>query len=106
MQGYDFANWTDETDNIVSTDNPYTYYGAKATTLTAHFLLNKWGSPKENLSELDVIKNYHQYVQSIAYSQNGNDETNIYNTSVCPSTLFQTSQIINAAKGSELIIHW
>ena len=104
--GYDFANWTDETDNIVSTDNPYTYYGAKATTLTAHFLLNKWGSPKEKLSELDVIKNYHQYVQSIAYSQNGNDETNIYNTSVCPSTLFQTSQIINAAKGSELIIHW
>ena len=58
--GYDFANWTNAEGSVVSTDNPYTYYGAKAETFTANFLVNKWGSPTEDLKEMGVIKSHAQ----------------------------------------------
>lgn len=104
--GYDFNNWTDENNNIISTDNPYVYYGAKKATFIANFLLNKWGSPQEDLSELNVIKDYNQYLTNISTSQNGKEENNIYSVNSCPKKLFQTTQIVNVAKGSELTLHW
>lgn len=39
-------------------------------------------------------------------SQNGGEEESIYSADVCPSSLFHTTQIVTAAKGSELTIHW
>lgn len=104
--GYDFLNWTDANDNIVSADNPYTYYGAQAADFTAHFIVNKWGSPKENLSEHETVANYGQYVTSLSASQNGGEEKEIYATQACPESLFQTTGILKAAVGSKLVLHW
>lgn len=106
VAGYDFANWTNALGSVVSTDNPYTYYGAKAETFTANFLVNKWGSPTEDLSEIGTIQNYGQYVNKLAISQSGGDEETVYEASTIPASLFHTTQIVTAAKGSELTIHW
>lgn len=104
--GYDFANWTNAEGSVVSTDNPYTYYGAKAETFTANFLVNKWGSPTEDLKDMGDIKSHAQYVSKMTTRQNGGEEESIYSADVCPSSLFHTTQIVTAAKGSELTIHW
>ncbi|MDD3715064.1 MAG: hypothetical protein PHU16_09465, partial [Atribacterota bacterium] len=37
-EGYEFVNWTDSNENVVSTDNPYTFtMGVANVTLTANF---------------------------------------------------------------------
>ena len=104
--GYDFYNWTDAQGNVVSTENPYTYYGAADATLTAHFIVNKWGTPKEDLSEISTIDSYGQYVTLLTASQPGRDAQAIYSASSCPNRLFQTSQMVEAAQGSQLTLHW
>lgn len=104
--GYDFAGWTDAEGNTVSTDNTYTYYGAAAATFTATFIVNKWGTPTEDLSELSTIDSYGQYLGSITVSQNGGEEQSIYSASSCPSTLCQTTSSVKAPQGSKFNIHW
>ena len=104
--GYDFTKWTDAKGDVVSTDNPYTYYGKDAADFTANFIVNKWGSPTEDKRELSTVKNYGQYLNSLAISQNGGDEQTIYSATECPGQLFQTATVVKAAKGSQLILHW
>ena len=104
--GYDFLNWTDAAGNVVGTDNEYTYYGAAAATFTAHFIVNKWGMPAENLQDIADVKSYGQYLTAIAVAQNGSDERNIYNAESCPETLCHVTSVVNAAKGSEVTLHW
>lgn len=106
LAGHDFQNWTDANDNIVSTENPYTYYGAEAANFTANFIVNKWGSPEENHGEYGTVKGYGQYLTSLATSQNGGDEKSIYSATECPEQLFQTTGIVKAAAGSQLVLHW
>lgn len=103
--GYDFLNWTNN-GTVVSTENPYTYYGKDAATFTANFLVNKWGSPTEDTSELSTISDYGQYLKTMTVAQNGSDETSIYSVEACPSTLFQTTGIVNAPQGSQITLHW
>lgn len=103
--GYDFLNWT-LNGTAVSTDNPYTYYGKDAATFTAHFIVNKWGSPTEDTSELSTISEYGQYLKSLTVAQNGGDEASVYSVEACPSTLFQTTGIVNAPQGSQITLHW
>ncbi len=104
--GYDFYRWTDADGNAVSTDNPYTYMGAAATTLTANFSVNKWGSPAEDLTDLGTVSSYGQYITSLTASNNGGDEVSLYSVSECPSTFVQTTSVATAAKGSEVKLHW
>lgn len=104
--GYDFKNWTDANGNVVSTVNPYIYGGADAATFTANFVSNKWSTPAENLKELGVIRDYNQYLKSLTFKQNNSDELNVYSTDECPSSLFHTTKMAAAAKGSEIILHW
>ena len=104
--GYDFLNWTDAQGNVVSTDNPYTYYGAAGATFRANFIVNKWGSPEEDRSEIGVVSDYGQYIKQLDMSQNGSSEQTIYSTDVCPQSLCQTSQVMKAAKGSQITLHW
>ncbi len=104
--GYDFLNWTDASGNVVSTENEYTYYGADAATFTAHFIVNKWGMPAENLNDIADVKSYGQYLTAIATVQNGGEERNIYTAESCPETLCHVTSVVSAAKGSELTIHW
>lgn len=104
--GYDFYNWTDAEGNVISTDNPYTYVGAADITLTANFLVNKWGSPTEDASELSTIDSYGQYVTSLGVVQNEQAEQTIYTATECPAQLFQTTSVAQAAKGSQITLHW
>lgn len=103
---YDFKNWTDANGNVVSTANPYIYGGADAATFTANFVSNKWAMPKEDLSEIGTIRDYNQYLKSLTFKQNNSDELNVYSTDECPSSLFHTTKMAAAAKGSEIILHW
>lgn len=103
---YDFKNWTDANGNVVSTANPYIYGGADAATFTANFVSNKWSTPAENLKELGVIRDYNQYLKSLTFKQNNSEELNVYSTDECPSSLFHTTKMAAAAKGSEIILHW
>lgn len=104
--GYNFKNWTDANGNVVSTVNPYIYGGADAATFTANFVTNKWAMPKENLSEIGTIRDYSQYLKSLTFKQNNSDELNVYSTDECPSSLFHTTKMAEAAKGSEITLHW
>lgn len=104
--GYDFKNWTDANGNVVSTANPYIYGGADAATFTANFVSNKWAMPKEDLSEIGTIRDYNQYLKSLTFKQNNSDELNVYSTDECPSSLFHTTKMAEAAKGSEITLHW
>lgn len=104
--GYDFYNWTDAAGQAVSTDNPYTYYGAADAAFTAHFIVNKWGSPKEDLSEISVINSYGQYINQLSALQNGREEQSLYSASACPTSLFQNTKMVEAAQGSQLKLHW
>lgn len=72
--GYDFLHWTDAAGNIVSTANPYTYYGAPNATFTAHFIVNKWGVPEEDRSEIGVVESTGQYLTELNVSMNGGKE--------------------------------
>ena len=104
--GYDFLKWTDSEGNQVSTDASYTYYGAAAATFTAHFILNKWGTPAENLSDLSDIKGFSQYVKTITLTQYG-DEEELYSAAACPEKLFNTvGKQITAAPGGSFTINW
>lgn len=104
--GYDFLNWTNDAGDVVSNENPYTYYGKEAASFTARFIVNRWGSPTEDKSEYDTMSSYGQYVTSMTVAQNGQDPADIYSAESCPAELFQTTRIVNAAKGSRLTLAW
>ncbi len=104
--GYEFLNWTDANGNVIGNNNPYTYYGAADATFTAHFIVNKWGTPTEDYTDLSTVQSYEQYVAQMSITQNGGDATTIYSASCCPSTYFHLTDIVNAAKGSSFKIAW
>ncbi len=104
--GYDFFNWTDGSGNIVSTQNPYTYYGADDIQLVANFVADKWGQPDADASELNVISDYGQYLTSLTIAQNGREAQSVYEASACPSGLFETTRTTSAAQGSQIVLHW
>ena len=104
--GYDFLNWTDGNGKAISTQNPYTYYGADTITLVANFVADKWGQPEADASELSVISDYGQYLTSLTVAQNGRDEQSIYEASACPSGLVETTRTASAAQGSQIVLHW
>ena len=104
--GYDFEHWTNSKNEVTSKANPYTYYGAAEEEFTAHFLINKWGMPEEDLREYGDLKGDNQYLTSITIAQNGGMEKAIYNASQCPTTLCHTTQKFDAPRGSKFTIHW
>lgn len=104
--GYDFRHWTNRAGEQVSTENPYTYHGKEAETFTARFILNKWKSPAEDKADYETVKSYGQYVTEMAVAQGGLEPQPIYSTAACPDRLFQTTQIVNAARGSRVTLTW
>ena len=104
--GCEFLNWTDASGRVVSTENPYTYYGAAPETFTAHFFADKWGTPQENMADYNDMKSYGQFLRSLTVSQNGGKEKSLYATSDCPESLCQTTQTVQAPQGSRFKLHW
>lgn len=105
--GYDFYRWVDAEGNAVSNDNPYTYYGKDAAVFTAEFVVNKWGVPAEDLSDMADIKSYAQYAEYISIKRYNKDEVRLYEVTECPSKLFNTVPgIVNVARGSSFDIKW
>ena len=106
VAGYDFLNWTNATGEVVSKDNPYTYFGAEAAEFTANFIINKWGMPTEDRKEYNTVRDYKQYLTMIKVGQNGAAEKDIYTATTCPEQLCQTTNVVDAPRGSEMQIHW
>ncbi len=104
--GFDFRQWTDATGQVISTDNPYTYYGKDAAEFTAHFIINKWGVPEEDLSEWSTINDYGQYLTEMTLTQNGQDAVSVYSADACPENLFVTTQIVSVPAGSQFVLSW
>ena len=104
--GYDFAYWENASGKQVSTNAEFTYYGKDADVFTAHFLINKWGTPKENLSDLNDIRSYRQYVSQITMEQSGKSNV-VYVAETCPQQLFNVvPQRLTVARGSNVTIDW
>ena len=104
--GYDFSHWTDAKGNTVSYQAEWTYYAKDDVELTAHFLVNKWGAPTEDLSDLEDIKNYKQYVAQLTASQSGKAQV-LLTADACPECLYQTvAKRVTAAVGSAVKLDW
>lgn len=105
--GYNFYRWVDADGNVMSSDNPYTYYAKEAVSLVAEFVVDKWGVPTENTGDMGDISSYEQYVSSITFTHNGREGEAIYEASECPASLFNTvPQIVNVARGSGFTIDY
>ncbi len=104
--GYDFTNWTDAEGRVVSTDNPYIYYGAADAVFTANFIVNKWGTIEEDKSEWGTIRDYKQYIGEMTVEQNGGEPQVIYTAEACPENLLQTTSMIQVAAGSRFKVAW
>ena len=104
--GYDFAYWQNAAGKQVSSDPTFTYYGKETETFTAHFLINKWGTPKEDLCDINDIRSYRQYVSQISVTQSDKEHV-VYTTANCPEKLFNVApQRITVARGSRLSVDW
>lgn len=102
--GYDFQCWKNTQGEIVSLSDTYIYFGKQSETFTAYFTPNKWGKLEEDLADYNDISSYNQYLTQINISQY-NRNTTIYNTSNCPTRLFNIApHSITAARGSKLSI--
>ena len=106
VSGYDFYNWTNAEGQVVSTDNPYIYYGKDAASFTANFIVNKWGAPKEDKGDYNDIKSYEQYVTRLTAQTEGADPAELYTATQCPENLFHTTQIYTAAAGNTFTLKW
>ncbi len=104
--GYDFLHWTDSKGNVISTANPYTYYGAAEDHFVAHFIVNRWGTPEQDMSEYQTIVDYGQYASLITFTPSDGDAQTIYTAGACPDNLFQTTQAVTAAAGSQFTVAW
>ena len=105
--GYNFENWTDAGDNVVSNDNPYIYYGKDAASFTANFIQDKWGVPASTASGLSDAVSNNQYVNNISFAYYMRDAETIYDGSTPPTSLFTTvPQIINVPRGASFTISW
>ncbi len=104
--GFDFQEWVDAAGNPVSKENPYTYYGKDAASFTAKFLVNKWGTPAEDLVDHGDIKSYEQYVTTLTAARNGGDPLEIYAASECPATLCHTTDVVEVPRGGKFTLAW
>lgn len=104
--GYAFDYWTDSSGNIVSYDNPYTYYGADGETFTAYFYVDKWTIPEEDYADWSTIEEYGQYLASLTLTQNGQDAVSLYSASSCPEDLYHVVGRANIPDGSQFTLAW
>ncbi|MCM1117383.1 MAG: alpha-N-acetylglucosaminidase C-terminal domain-containing protein [Pseudoflavonifractor sp.] len=107
-KNFDFSYWTDQDGNNLGNDNPLNYYDKEDVTLTAHFVVNKWGVPEYNGTDRDRsdMKSYQQYINKMTLVQGG-EATDIYTASECPEEHFvQIPMRIKAAPGSEFTFNY
>lgn len=105
--GYDFFRWVDADGNVVSNDNPYTYYGKAAATFTAEFTVNKWGVPAEDKGDWSDAAVAPQYVNNMTFAYHNREAATVYEASSTPATLFNVvPQIINVPRGASFTLTW
>ncbi|MDO4930054.1 MAG: alpha-N-acetylglucosaminidase TIM-barrel domain-containing protein [Bacteroidales bacterium] len=106
VSGYAFENWTASNGTVISTANPYTYYGAGAETFTANFYVNKWTIPTEDLTDLSTIESYGQYLTALSATWNDHDAVSLYTTDACPESLYHLTDEFTASAGSRFTLSW
>lgn len=105
--GYNFYRWVDADGNVVSNDNPYTYYAKEAATFTAEFIVDKWGVISGVTSSYSDIAGYSQYVDKFTFKRYNREEETIYEADAVPVNIHTTiPKILNVARGSSFDITW
>ncbi|MBQ8269640.1 MAG: alpha-N-acetylglucosaminidase C-terminal domain-containing protein [Bacteroidaceae bacterium] len=105
--GYNFYRWLDADGNVVSNDNPYTYYAKEAATFTAEFIVDKWGVISGVTSSYADIAGYSQYVDKFTFKLYNREEETIYEADAVPVNIHTTvPRILNVARGSSFDITW
>ena len=105
--GYNFKDWTDESGNVVSNDNPFIYYGKEAATFTANFIQDKWGVPSEDKGDWGDALVKTSFVNEITFAYRNREPETIYEASAAPDALFNTiPQIVNVPQGAGFDVTW
>lgn len=105
--GYNFYRWLDADGNVVSNDNPYTYYAKEEATFTAEFIVDKWGVISGVTSSYADIAGYSQYVDKFTFKLYNREEETIYEADAVPVNIHTTiPRILNVARGSSFDITW
>ncbi len=105
--GYNFSDWTDADGNIVSNDNPFTYYGKNDATFKANFIQDKWGIIEGSTNSYHDIAGYSQFVHNISFSYYGREPETIYTSAAVPAEIFTTiHQIVNVPRGASFNVEY
>lgn len=105
-QAYDFVKWTKGGEDF-STQNPYIYTEKSQIELTPVFAKNKWAEVPENKTDYTTVQDYSQYASTISFAPNAEEATEIYQTSTCPTNLYNVvPTAVSAAKGSAFTLSW
>ena len=118
--GYNFENWTDAADNVVSNDNPFIYYGKEEATFTANFIQNKWGvvecapdkddytgEVKDETAVMTNVSSNNQYIHNLTLSYYNREAETIYEPATAPTSIFTTiPQIVNVPQGASFTVEY
>ena len=105
--GYSFDCWIDEDGNRISEIADYIYYGRDSISLTAMFVVDKWGVPDEDMTDMKDIKEYAQYADKLSISIVNREDITIYEAHTHPERLFnRVSGAVDVARGASFSISW
>ena len=105
--GYNFKNWTDAGDNVVSNDNPYIYYGKDAASFTANFIQDKWGVVECNGTLSGDIASHAQFIHNLTFAYYNREAETIFETTTSPTQIFNTiPQIIDVPQGASFDVYY
>lgn len=105
--GYNFENWTDAQDNVVSNDNPFIYYGKEEATFTANFIQDKWGVVECNGTLSGDIAGYAQFIHNLTFAYYNREPETILEATTAPTQIFNTiPQIIDVPQGASFTVKY
>ena len=105
-EGYSFSCWVDADGNRVSNAPCHYYFGEQSETLKAEFVVDKWGVPQEDVSDMGDIRAYSQYINRLTVASEGEHVT-IYEAAELPAKLFNLlSQTVDVPRGSCFEVKW
>ena len=117
--GYNFENWTDAQDNVVSNDNPFIYYGKEEATFTANFIQDKWGvvecgidkdnegNVKDETTIMSDINTNKQFIHNLTFAYYNREAETILEATTAPAQIFNTiPQIIDVPQGASFDVYY
>ena len=105
--GYNFNNWTNAANEVVSNNNPFIYYGKEDAAFTANFIQDKWGVVACNGSFSGDIAGYSQFIHNLTFAYYNREPETIFEATTAPTEIFNTiPQIINVPQGASFDVKY